>query len=87
MQSFYSTQFVDQEDTPSGPVMGYAQNAWLFFAVSVPLTMFTIMVWYTWSHFRKILQMCSRGADNHEKGLRERVKILDLLRRRRELPR
>ncbi|KAF1940897.1 hypothetical protein EJ02DRAFT_467052 [Clathrospora elynae] len=65
VSSFYSTQFVHQ-DQPETDVfsMGYAQNAWLFFAVSIPLTFFTIMVWYMWVNFGRMLQACKLTDDN-----------------------
>jgi hypothetical protein len=34
--------------------MEYAKNAWLFFAVSIHLTLFTISVWYTWANSRRL---------------------------------
>lgn len=41
VSSFYSTQFVDRKKSSSGgSQMEYAQNSWLFFAVSVPLSLY-----------------------------------------------
>jgi Mg2+ and Co2+ transporter CorA len=49
VSNFYSTQFVDQIVANDGSSkMGYAQNAWVFFAISIPLTIFTFLVWYSW---------------------------------------
>lgn len=51
VSNFYSTQFVNQKELDNGITrLGYAQNAWLFFAISVPLTIFTFAVWYSWVH-------------------------------------
>ncbi|KAF1926014.1 uncharacterized protein M421DRAFT_230472 [Didymella exigua CBS 183.55] len=47
--NFYSTQFVDQTVADDGSSqMGYAQNVWVFFAISIPLTIFTFIAWYSW---------------------------------------
>ncbi|KAF9738813.1 hypothetical protein PMIN06_004535 [Paraphaeosphaeria minitans] len=57
VSNFFSTQFVKQIDTPSGDTkLGYAQNAWLFFAISVPLTLATIGVWYSWVNGARIFR-------------------------------
>ncbi|KAF2441712.1 hypothetical protein P171DRAFT_446551 [Karstenula rhodostoma CBS 690.94] len=57
VSNFFSTQFVKQIDTPSGDTkLGYAQNAWLFFAISVPLTLATIGVWYLWVNSERIFR-------------------------------
>jgi Mg2+ and Co2+ transporter CorA len=51
VSNFYSTQFVHQTELDGGVTkLGYAQNVWLFFAISIPLTMFTFLVWYAWVH-------------------------------------
>jgi Mg2+ and Co2+ transporter CorA len=51
VSNFYSTQFVNQIEVDGRSTkMGYAQNAWVFFAISVPLTVFTFLVWYSWVH-------------------------------------
>lgn len=51
VSNFYSTQFVTQIETIGASTqMGYAENAWVFFAISVPLTIFTFLVWYSWIH-------------------------------------
>jgi hypothetical protein len=87
VQSFYSTQFVDRKETPEGGhKIVYTENYWLFFAVSMPLTLFTLVTWYIWSHFRRIIQLLTRERENHEAGLRERGKIMALITRRNELP-
>ena len=57
-QNFYSTQFVDQKETVSGGTkLEYAQNAWIFFAISVPLTLFTILVWWLWVNSEKVVRL------------------------------
>lgn len=49
VSNFYSTQFVSQTVTDDGSSrMSYAQNVWVFFAISIPLTIFTFLVWYSW---------------------------------------
>lgn len=51
VSNFYSTQFVNQVEVDDGSTrMSYAQNAWVFFAISIPLTIFTFLVWYSWIH-------------------------------------
>lgn len=87
-QSFYSTQFVNQQERPEGGhSLVYTENAWLFFAVSVPLTVFTITIWYTWSHFRMILDIFNRRRERQTAGFTERIRMMGLLKNRRELPR
>jgi hypothetical protein len=49
VSNFFSTQFVNQTKSDAGNLtLEYANNAWLFFAISVPLTVFTIFVWFLW---------------------------------------
>lgn len=51
VSNFYSTQFVKQIDLEGGATrLGYAQNVWVFFAISLPLTVLTFLVWYSWVH-------------------------------------
>lgn len=51
VSNFYSTQFVKQVDLEGGATrLGYAQNTWLFFAISFPLTALTFLVWFSWIH-------------------------------------
>lgn len=68
-QNFYSTQFVEQKELPSGGTkLEYTQNAYIFFAISVPLTLFTIFVWYVWVNLDIILQSfvhCTRVRKVH----------------------
>lgn len=66
-QNFYSTQFVEQKELPSGGTkLEYTQNAYIFFAISVPLTLLTICVWYVWVNSEIILQSLA-----HWNGLRK----------------
>ena len=59
VSNFYSTQFVNQIEVGGGTTkLAYAQNAWLFFAISAPLTILTFLVWYSWvnaGHMHKVL--------------------------------
>ncbi|KAJ8110297.1 hypothetical protein OPT61_g6826 [Boeremia exigua] len=49
VSNFFSTQFVNQIQLDTGGLtLQYAQNTWLFFAISIPLTAFTILVWFLW---------------------------------------
>ena len=49
VSNFFSTQFVNQIKSDAGNLtLEYAKNTWLFFAISVPLTVFTIFVWFLW---------------------------------------
>ncbi|KAF2833642.1 hypothetical protein CC86DRAFT_400258 [Ophiobolus disseminans] len=87
-QSFYSTQFVDQTEHPGGGhSLEYTENAWLFFAVTIPLTLFTIVVWYTWSNFRTMSELFASTKTMGPLSFPERVKMMSLLSKRRELPR
>ncbi|TVY44398.1 hypothetical protein LSUB1_G002055, partial [Lachnellula subtilissima] len=46
--NFFSTQFVQTNDSGH---MTLTSNAWLLAAIAVPLTIFTVMLWWTWVHF------------------------------------
>lgn len=49
VQNFFSTQFVGQEQEAGGSnKVVVSSNAWLFAAVSVPLTIATLVVWWLW---------------------------------------
>ncbi|KAL2047080.1 hypothetical protein N7G274_001099 [Stereocaulon virgatum] len=50
VSNFFSTQFVTQvrQDNGSNHVV-VLQNAWLFAAISVPLTLITLCVWWLWA--------------------------------------
>ena len=34
--------------------MSLANNFWLLFAIAIPLTAFTILLWWAWVHFTKV---------------------------------
>ncbi|OCL07709.1 hypothetical protein AOQ84DRAFT_440040 [Glonium stellatum] len=42
VSNFYSTQFVSQEHTGDSYAVVYSRNVWIFFAISIPLTLFTL---------------------------------------------
>lgn len=70
-QSFYSTQFVARTDYNDRPNrLEYTQNWWLFFAVSVPLTLLTIVVWYVWANAREF-QYVLRSLQPRAKMIQE----------------
>lgn len=53
LQNFFSTQFVGQEQGAGGSnKVIVSSNAWLFAAVSVPLTLVTLAVWWLWVKFQ-----------------------------------
>ena len=53
LQNFFSTQFVGQEQGVGGSnKVIVSSNAWLFAAVSVPLTLVTLAVWWLWVRFQ-----------------------------------
>ena len=62
VSNFFSTQFVNQIELDTGGLtLQYAQNTWLFFAISVPLTVCTFFVWFLWvslSTFRNSRSDC-----------------------------
>ncbi|KAF2656767.1 hypothetical protein K491DRAFT_596212 [Lophiostoma macrostomum CBS 122681] len=56
--NFYSTQFVNQKETATGKTtLVYTQNAWIFFAISVPLTLLTICIWWSWVNSENIVHV------------------------------
>lgn len=66
-----------KELTTGGTKLEYAKNAYIFFAISVPLTLLTITVWYVWVNSERIVQLLThriRARDNttiQAKGLLE----------------
>jgi len=50
-KNFFSTQFVQ---TSSDGKMKVSDKVWLLAAISVPLTLFTIMLWWFCVHFTKV---------------------------------
>lgn len=58
VSNFYSTQFVSQVESTTGETtLEYAQNAWLFFAISVPLTIITIFIWFLWVNSARLVSL------------------------------
>jgi hypothetical protein len=51
LKNFFSTQFVQ---TTSDGQMRVSNKVWLLAAISVPLTFFTILLWWGWVHFTKL---------------------------------
>ncbi|KAH8774172.1 hypothetical protein BGZ57DRAFT_763271 [Hyaloscypha finlandica] len=49
--NFFSTQFVQ---TGSDGQMRVSNKVWLLAAISVPMTFFTILLWWGWVHFTKV---------------------------------
>jgi hypothetical protein len=88
IQSFYSTQFVHRKEGPGGVhSIEYMENAWLFFAVSIPLTFCTLGVWYTWANYRRMYHALLPKQDEQKGRFIERMKSWKLLDRNGELPR
>ncbi|EAT87761.1 hypothetical protein SNOG_05370 [Parastagonospora nodorum SN15] len=79
--------FVDKKELPSGETkIKYATNAWLFFAVSIPLTLFTISVWYMWANSRRIYQSLLLMQKDKRKKLHECINDLRSEKQGTELP-
>lgn len=71
VSNFFSTQFVNSKELDTGDTkLEYATNAWLFFAISVPLTFFTILIWYLWVNSERIFELIS-GSDGFYKKKRD----------------
>ncbi|KAF2035537.1 hypothetical protein EK21DRAFT_96760 [Setomelanomma holmii] len=88
VSSFYSTQFVDQKELPTGETrLEYTKNAWLFFAVSVPLTFFTITVWYVWANARRLSRALLAVQTAQVERMRQRMKSLPINAQSTKLPR
>ena len=52
-KNFFSTQFVNQQQQDGGrQELIVASNAWLFAAISVPLTVVTLAIWWVWMKFQ-----------------------------------
>lgn len=71
VSNFFSTQFVNQIEMDTGGLkLQYAQNTWLFFAISVPLTVFTILVWFVWVSLSAFLEHRNfrTGSTNKERS-------------------
>lgn len=69
VSNFYSTQFVNQiEGYDNSTKLGYVQNAWVFFAISIPLTVFTFLVWYSWVHMADLRNLVSAQLSTKKKA-------------------
>ncbi|KAF2692086.1 hypothetical protein K458DRAFT_9680 [Lentithecium fluviatile CBS 122367] len=69
VSNFYSTQFVNVRELPSGDTkLEYTANTYIFFAISIPLTFITILVWYFWMNSKSILRLlqCQSFRKTHE---------------------
>ncbi|KAK3320435.1 hypothetical protein B0T19DRAFT_465165 [Cercophora scortea] len=55
--SFVRQNTVGEKVTISS--VGYSQNWWLFFAISLPLILLTVGVWYSWSNYLYDLDVAS----------------------------
>lgn len=61
VSNFFSTQFVNSKESDSGKMtLEYTNNAWLFFAISVPLTLMTILIWYLWVNSELVVRFINR---------------------------
>ncbi|KAF6234581.1 hypothetical protein HO173_007207 [Letharia columbiana] len=53
VSNFFSTQFVSQEQHEGGSNRTVvSSNAWLFAAISIPLTLGTLAVWWVWVQYQ-----------------------------------
>ncbi|KAF2872633.1 hypothetical protein BDV95DRAFT_391903 [Massariosphaeria phaeospora] len=76
VSNFYSTQFVNQKELASGgTTLEYSQNAWLFFAISIPLTAFTILIWYSWLNSQRLLDLMLYNGNGDKFELGRKIRI------------
>ena len=64
-----------KELSTGGMNLDYAQNTYIFFAISIPLTLLTLTVWYAWVNSERVVQYLTsrtRGHDNTTTGVNER---------------
>jgi hypothetical protein len=66
--------------------MKYAENAWLFFPVSIPLTVFAIIVWYTWANYMRLYPALMVKQEEHRKKLLQHINHFLTSRKTAELP-
>jgi hypothetical protein len=45
-QNFYSTSFITTETKGNSTKLVYLDNVWLFFAITIPLTLGTLAIWW-----------------------------------------
>ncbi len=51
-KNFFSSQFVTTQSHDNTNTVELTSNAWVFAAVSVPLTILTIVIWWAWIRFQ-----------------------------------
>lgn len=84
-QNFFSTQFVQQMQKPNLSSQGTgnstftvlaAENMWLYWAIAVPLTFATLLVWYVVakSQRKRSLARSHSGEDRGRGGLATRIR-------------
>ncbi|KAJ4988217.1 hypothetical protein SVAN01_06313 [Stagonosporopsis vannaccii] len=79
VSNFFSTQFVNQIEMDTGGLtLEYAQNTWLFFAISVPLTIFTILVWFVWVSFSTFLEHRNRRTRHSKERSSDEIDSTDI---------
>ncbi|TGO23821.1 hypothetical protein BPAE_0121g00220 [Botrytis paeoniae] len=61
--NFFSTQFVQTSDSGH---MTITENSWILAAISIPLTAFTIILWWAWVHLTEVKKevMVSEKSDS-----------------------
>ncbi|KAF2872631.1 hypothetical protein BDV95DRAFT_606220 [Massariosphaeria phaeospora] len=67
------SSFVAKQQTSSGIRVMYSQNSWLFFAMPILLTAFTLLIWYTWVHFNRMTKALVSSGEAREKGYFHRM--------------
>ena len=61
LQNFFSTDFVGQVQEAGGSTKVIVlANAWLFAAISIPLTLTTIVVWWLWVRLQAYYEVADR---------------------------
>ncbi|CAI6338061.1 unnamed protein product [Periconia digitata] len=88
VSNFYSTQFVNQKELESGGTkLEYTQNTYIFFAISVPLTLLTISIWYVWINSEKIIHLLMDRIKTRNAGMGEEKDVFQQRVSLAELPR
>lgn len=59
--NFFSTQFVQTTDAGH---MFLTNNTWLLAAISVPLTIFTILLWWGWVYYTEVTPVINPNSPN-----------------------
>lgn len=47
-QNFFSTEFVSQVQVGASTKIVVTENVWLFWAIAIPFTLGTVVVWWLW---------------------------------------